>query len=186
MGDFGLKEDKLNARNAGTQISNNLRQNVGSILSAQNVGKFISGARCIIKVNGRIAVFANSVSWSVRTEQEEIWTIDSTTPYEIAPRRISVEGTIGGFHIPGWTPSAKNIQSDVLSFMSHKYITIEVRDRTTDSLLFLTNKAVITDWNENISTESLAQMNLRWKAIGWINEQAIQSGISGLTDPMKP
>jgi hypothetical protein len=183
---FGDLSD-LSAKKIKNDLSDNMRSSFGSILSTQNVGKFISGARCTIKVNGRIAVFATSVSWSVRTDQDEIWTIDSTTPYEMAPKRISVEGTIGGFHIPGWTPSAQGIQSDVLSFMHHKYITIEVRDRNTDTLLFVTNKAVITDWTETITTDALAQMQLRWKAIGWTNEvpgPGVQStGMGGLVPP---
>ena len=183
--DFGYKEDTQNA----SSVSNNMRSSAGGIFSTSNSGKFISGARCTIKINGRIAVFATGVSWRVSTDQDEIFTIDSTTAWEMAPKRIQVDGTISGFHIPGWTPSAQNFQADVLSFMFHKYLTIEVRDRVSDTMMFVTNKAVITDWSEQVNTENLATMTLKWKAIGWISELPSVSvadwtgGIGGLSYP---
>lgn len=184
MSEFGINESKLS-----NSFDNSARTTIGSIASTTAVGKFISGARCIVKINGAIAVFATKVSWRVNTEQDEIFTIDSTTPYEMAPKRVTVDGTIGGFHLPGWTPSAQAIQSDILSFMFHKYISIEVRDRSSDTLLFQTNKAVVTEWSEDISAENLAQMTLRWKAIGWMNElpgPTINStGLGGLDYPEK-
>lgn len=143
----------------------------GGILSARRMGKYFTGARCVIKINGDLAGFAFAVSWKINTQQDEIWTIDDWTPYEIAPKRISVEGTLGMFHIPGKGPSKELIQSDVLSFMFHKYITIEVRDSSTDQLLFKTNKAVITSRFEDVRAEQLTTIQLTWKAIGWADEQ---------------
>lgn len=180
MVDFGLKDGQPSI---AQNLTADAKSTFANVFSAQSSGKFISGARCIIKINGKIAVFATRVSWRVSTEQDEIWTIDSTTPYELAPKRISVDGSIGGFHIPGYTPSAQGIQSDILSFMFHKYISIEVRDRNSDTLMFRTNRAVVTGWSEEVNTDSLVQMTLTWKALGWINE--VSGSISNQGDAFK-
>jgi hypothetical protein len=178
MTDFGLNDSVFSESSVRDVVLGPL----ANIASIEGGGNFISGARCIVKVNGSIAVFATSVSWNVSTMQDEIITIDSVTPYEIAPKRISVSGTLGGFHVPGWTPSARGIQSDILSFVSHKYISIDVRDRNTDTIMFLTNKAVVTSWQEDINAEGLARLSLNWVAIGWANEIPGR-GLQSLTLP---
>ena len=169
------KNNKFGADPAGVPNANsvvdNALSNVQSIFSITPHGKYATGARTTIRINGKLAAFAFSVSWKIDLAQDEVWTVDDWTPYEYAPKRITVEGTIGGFHIPGKGPTKTNIVANMLSFMFHKYITIEVRDRSTDNLLFKTNKAVITSYGENIQAERLGQITLNFKAIGWADER---------------
>lgn len=155
----------------GASIADNVLSNFQGILSISPHGKYITGARTIIKINGKLAAFAFQVSWNIRTEQDEIWTIDDWTPYELAPKRVTVEGTIGGFYIPFKSPTKQAFMPNLLSFMFHKYITIEVKDRVTDALLFQTNKAVITSLDQNITAGELSNVKLTWKAIGWVDEK---------------
>ena len=146
--------------------------NFASITSVKPMGKYLSGARCVLKINGRIIGFAFAISWNIRTTATEINTIDDYMPYEIAPQRIQVTGTISGFRIPGSGPTQQLIQSDIMTFMHQRYIEIEVRDSQTDNLLFYTNKAMITDRSENIRTDALAEMSLNFIAIGWADERS--------------
>ena len=151
-------------------VADNALSNVQGTLALFPAGKYVTGARVNLRINGRIVLFAFSVSWNINTEQDEIWTIDRTVPWELAPKRVSIEGTIGCFHMPFQTPTLNNMEADIVNFMFHKYITIEVKDRNTDALLFRTNKAVITSRQEDIRAEQIGTMHLRWKAIGWIDE----------------
>jgi len=129
--------------------------------------KYVSGARVILKVNDRLMGFSFGISWDITTDYKEINTIDDYQSWELVPTRISVNGTISGFHLPDKSPSLIGIQSDLISFLFDKYLTIEVRDSATDSLLFYTNKAVIVNRSETINAENLATLNLRFKAIGF-------------------
>jgi len=54
--------------------------------------------------------------------------------------------------------------------MFHRYITIEIRDRQTDALIFITKRAVVTSRVEDIKADSLATVTLTWRAIGWQDE----------------
>jgi len=156
----------------GSEVADNVLSNFQNLFAINPQGKYVSGARTIIKINGQLAAFAFSVSWNIRTEQDEIWQIDDWTPYEIAPKRITVDGTIGGFYLPfKGSPTKSKIMPNLLSFMFHKYITIQVKDRTTDALLFQTNKAVITGYSNNTSAEGLSNISLTFKAIGWVDEK---------------
>jgi hypothetical protein len=129
--------------------------------------KYVSGARVVLKINDSLMGFSFGVSWEISTDYREINTIDDYQAWELVPNRISVSGTISGFHLPHKSPTLIGIQSDVLSFLFDKYLTIEVRDSATNVLLFFTNKAVIVNRSEVINAESLATLNLRFKAIGF-------------------
>jgi hypothetical protein len=135
----------------------------------------MTGARTVIKVNGRLLGFAFQVSWNINTEQTEIYTIDDPLPHEIAPKRISVSGTIGAFVIPGRSATAEVIQSDMRSFLVNKYITIEVRDSVTDEIIFKTNNAVIINNQTSLQSGQTGTMQLSWKAVGWLSEQMPQA-----------
>lgn len=165
-------------------LAENLLSNVEGIFSVKPMAKYLSGARCIIRVNGDIAAFAFAVSWNIKTSVEEINTIDDYMPYELAPKRIQVDGTISGFRIPGDGPSKNLIHTDILSFLHQRYIDIEVRDSQTDNIIFATNRAMIVGRSENVRSEALADMTLQFRAIGWTDERDPKQpeGVGGRVD----
>lgn len=153
-------------------VDNIVEGNVGGILSTRPTAKYASGARCILKINKKLVGFAFGISWRCETAYTEIQTIDDPEPAELAPQRISVEGTISALHIPGISATTELFQPNLLSFLFHKYIVIEVRDSKTDALLFYTDKAVIVSKTEDIRVDSLANVTLAFRAIGWKDEKS--------------
>ena len=164
---------------------NNALSNFEGIFSVKPMAKYLSGARCVLRANGNIIGFAFAISWKISTDAVEINTIDDYMPYELAPSRISVTGTISGFRIPGSGPGNLNLQANVESFLHQKYIEIEVRDSQTDNVIFLTRKALITDRSENIKSESLSEMTLNFTAIGFMDEvlPELPSGAAKIINP---
>lgn len=178
-----------------SSLVGNVASNVDGIFSTKPMAKYLSGARCVLRVNGKIVGFAFAISWDIRTHAVEINTIDDYLPYELAPQRIEVTGAISGFRIPGSGPSQALIAPDMMSFLHQRYIDIEVRDSQTDNLIFLANKAMIISRNENIKVDQLADITLSFKAIGWADERSptepdgvgepISSGTGVLSDIAK-
>lgn len=160
-----------NRPSVGSQLANNLAGQLSGIISTKPTAKYASGARCILKINNRIAGFAFGISWRINTTVSEINTIDDYFPYELAPQRITVEGTISALHIPGFSAGTELWQPDALAFLMHKYITIEVRDIVTDDIMFLTTKAMITSRMEDIKVDQLSSVQLSFKAIGFRDER---------------
>ena len=160
-----------NKPNIGTQLADNLASNVSGIFSTKSAARYASGARTTMKINGKISGFAFGVSWRINTAVTEINTIDDVFPAELAPQRINVEGTISALHIPGQSAGTELWQPDALNFLFQQYITIEVRDSATDQLLFYTSKAMITSRVEELRVDSLANVTLSWKAIGFQDER---------------
>lgn len=167
-----MAENQLDKNtNLLNEVGPNFAQSVQGVFSIRPMAKYLSGARCILKVNGKIVGFAFAISWNIRTEATEINTIDDYMPYELAPQRVSVSGTISGFRIPGSSPTQELIQADLFNFLHQRYIEIEVRDSTTDNIIFLTKRALITGRTENIKSDSLSDISLSFKAIGWADER---------------
>ena len=152
-------------------VLNNLNSNINGILSTKPAAQYSSGARTTLKINGKLAGFAFGISWKINTNYIENNTIDDYLPTELIPQRITCEGTISALHIPGQSATTQMWQADVLSFLFHRYIQIEVRDSQSDQLLFFTSKAVITSRQEDIRVDSLSQVTLSFRAIGWKDEK---------------
>lgn len=158
------------ARLGFNRDSKNIPTSVPGIFSTRSGAKFMSGARTVLKINGRVVGFAFSVSWNIQTDAREIYTIDDVLPHEIAPTKISVEGTLGLLQIPGRSPQNERIQSDSLAFLSNKYITIEIRDSSSGELIFKADKAIVTNQQSQINADDMATTTLNWKAVGWQSE----------------
>lgn len=155
-------------------LLNNVASNVTGILSTRPNAKYMSGARCTLKVNGQIVGFAFAITWNINTTHAEINTIDDYLPYELAPQRVTVDGTISAIHIPGTSASTQNWQANVLSFLFQPYVSIQAIDSATQQIIFATDKAVIVSRSEEIRVDQLSNVTLRWRAIGFIDEQAPQ------------
>lgn len=160
-----------NAGNFAQNVATNVASQGAGIISVLPVAKFASGARCTLKINGRLVGFAFGVSWRINTMATEIMTIDDYLPAEIVPSRITVEGTLACFHVPGQGASAEFIQANLGNFLFQKYIQLEVRDSQTDALLFFAPRVMVTSRAEDFKIDQLASMNLTWKAIGWKDER---------------
>lgn len=152
-------------------LLDNVVSNVSGVFSTRPAAKYASGARCILKINSKLVGFAFAVSWRISTNVTEINTIDDPLPSEFVPQRLTVDGTISALHIPGQSATTELWQPDVLSFLFHQYITIEVRDSQSDALLFYTNKAMIISRQEDIRVDQLSNVTLNFKAIGWKDER---------------
>lgn len=171
-----------NVPDIGQQLTDNILEgNLSGIISTRPTAKYMSGARCILRVNSKIVGFAFNISWRVNTSFTEVTSIDNYLPDELAPRRIQVEGSISALHVPGQGIGVQLWQPDVLSFLFHQYITIEVRDSVTNQLLFFAPKAVITTRQEEIRVDELAQVSLSFLAIGFRDERTPDAPLGATT-----
>jgi len=171
-----------NTPNIGQQLTDNvLEGNLGGIISARESAKYMSGARCILRINSKPVAFSFGIQWRIDTLYTEINTIDNTLPEELIPRAIKVTGSINALHIPGQSAGVTLWQPDVLSFLFHQYITIEVRDSSTNQLLFFAPKAVINSRQEDIRVDELAQVSLSFMAIGFKDEKTPEVPLKALT-----
>ncbi len=161
-----------NVPDIGQQLTDNILEgNLGGIISTRPSAKYMSGARTVLRINSKPVAFAFGISWRVDTLFTEVNAIDNPLPEELVPKAIKVSGSISALHIPGQGAGVQLWQPDMLGFLFHQYLTIEVRDSVTNKLLFFAPKAVITSRQENIRVDELAQVELSFMAIGFKDEK---------------
>lgn len=177
-----------NRPNVASRVADNVASQAAGIVSTRPNARYASGARCILKINNKICGFAFGVSWRINTSATDITTIDDYFPHEIAPQRVTVEGTISALHIPGQSAGTELWQADALNFLFQQYISIEVRDSATDQLLFYTNKAMVTTRQEDLKVDSLANVQLAWRAIGFQDERKpeVAEGVTQNSEDKNP
>jgi hypothetical protein len=129
--------------------------------------KFLDGGRAVIKVNNRIFGFFFSVSWNIQLEQLPIYTIDDYMPYELAPKRVRITGSLGSYVVPGESPQHHKFASDMMTYLFDRYISIRIEDSNTRSVIFETDQAIITRCGGEIQTGKPATLALEWEAISW-------------------
>jgi len=160
-----------NVPDAGLSLLDNIGSQVSGIFSTRPSAKYMSGARCVLRINSKPVAFAFGISWRIDTTYQELNVIDNPLAEELVPSSIRVSGSISTLHIPGKGPGVQLWQGDVLSFLFHQYITIEVRDSATNQLLFFAPKAVITSRQEEIKIDDMALISLSFTAIGFKDEK---------------
>lgn len=146
-----------------------------------NASRYMSGSRAVIKINDKLFGFAFGVSFNVETQQDEIWTVDDWTAYELAPSKVRVNGTLSMFHVPGKGPTERLVQPNILGFLFHRYITIRIEDQATGAKIFETNRAQVTSKRQVIREGELSRIELQWKAIAWTDVAPYYPG--GYDDP---
>lgn len=152
-------------------LDNVISSNIGGIFSSRPSARYMTGARCVLRINSQPVAFAFAVSWRIDTEYAEINVIDNPEAEELAPKAINVSGSISALHIPGRGPGAQLWQGDAIGFLFHQYITIEVRDSVTNQLLFFAPKAAIVSRQEEVKADEMAQISLNFIAIGFRDEK---------------
>lgn len=133
---------------------------------------FLTGARCVLKMRGKIIGFAFGISYQIRIEQRPNFVIDSIYPVEIYPWRVNVNGQVFNFRLMGLSATKMRLQPTYDNVLISKYVTIEIYNKDTDvpnnlSPIITFDKAMIVDRSESYSSESVVQTSLTFTSIGW-------------------
>ena len=164
-------------------VTGNVKSAIASASPLNDFGKYFTGLRAIIKVNDQLFGFAFGVSLNLKFDTEEIWTIDNYQAYELAPRKMIATGTISMFHIPGKGPGIQNVHPNGLSFLMHRYISLDISDQMTGESIFKTEKAMITGRTQDVDANKISTIRLEWKAIEWVTENDLNNIVEGRDDP---
>lgn len=131
-----------------------------------------SGARAIVRVNGRLVAFASEVSYVVETEFKAVHEIDNVLPAELFPNAVRVQVVMTAIRIPNGSPAVELFQSTQANMMTQPYAQIELRDRATDVSILVVPKAMMTRRTGRVAAKSLATETWTWIGIGYWDERS--------------
>lgn len=137
----------------------------------------LKGADILIYINNKVYGPAQSVSYNIESQDEEIYGVDSYYPQEIAPVKGRVSGSVsgirtrnsGGLVALGARPLATKP-------MSGNYVSIRLKDRVSgEEILFIPQARVFNEQNQ-VAAKGTWKLSFSFKGI--VAFQAPDRGIS--------
>lgn len=133
--------------------------------------QIVTGANCILYVNGKPFARVSQFRWTIQTPSKEIRGIDVPTVMEFAPTLIRVAGSMtlwrtkgdGGVEGAGLAP----IQDEL---PRGKYFSLMLIERITDTVLFRCDQAKVEHQDWDARTKALVQGTVAFVGITSSNE----------------
>jgi hypothetical protein len=166
------------AKNFLTQLleiaQKNLQTSAAALLSLGNQPKIVSGARAVIKINGKVSALCTNVSCDISMNWQEIRGVDELVPNDLSPTEYTVKGSMTLYRVPNRSPIASYLTPDMFRSLIWPYSTIEIKDKRTDEVLLLVKRCVITSRTEQFNPRQLTTTVLTFVGIGMRDEEAPQ------------
>ena len=172
------KSTKFSVSNYANKIKEQVRTGVSASIQSLNPlkiqPKVLTGARAVLKINGLVVGYANSISYTINTEWVELSGIDDDYPNELAPGMCRVSGSINIFRVPNHGAAQEWWQSDMMRGRVWPYSIIEVRDSKSDNLIVQFPRIAITQRSESIQAGQATITQLSFISIGYRDELSPQ------------
>jgi hypothetical protein len=124
-------------------------------------------------INGNLYAQVASFSFASNTNYKETFALDSPTPYELAPTTTSITGNVQCYRMSG-DGGLEGIGATTFfnDFPKQQYITIALRQISTDQIIFRASYCVVTAQSWSMPTKSIITGNFTFRGIIWDNEVA--------------
>jgi len=126
----------------------------------------VSGASIKLFIAGILYPNARSVTINIDYGEDAIYGIDSALPQEIRQTRISVQGSVSGIRIRS-TPGLQgaNIVSILKDSLQAPYVTLEIRDRVSDEVMYFIRGVKVTSESFKAVSKGTVELSFNFKGI---------------------
>lgn len=120
----------------------------------------LKGAEVKIYIGGQLYPEAQSISYVIDFNKTPIYGIDSIYPQETPVSRVLVKGTVGGIVIKGLgSLQGFGIRSKILQELYSPYVSLRLKDRSSDVDFLWIPKCTISSQNIQIQSKSVARVS---------------------------
>lgn len=126
----------------------------------------IAGAQVKIYIAGKLFPEAQSIQWEDDFAERAIFGIDTPFAQEIAITQVSVKGSIAGIRVRDVGGlQAADIIGKMFDIIKRPYVSIEIRDRKTDSKILFIPQAKIVNQSNAIQAKSTMKVSFNFTGI---------------------
>jgi len=134
--------------------------------------KILKGADIFLYLNNKLYNPAQGVSYTIDSQDEEIYGVDSFYPQEIAPKRGTISGSIRGIRTKNSGGlAALGLRPLAASPLKGSYCSIRIRDRLTGEDIIFIPQCKLTNEQNQVDAKGTWKLSFSFK------------GIVGLTSP---
>lgn len=126
----------------------------------------LTGANCKFFIGGKLFPEVQQISYTIDYGEVEIYGIDSIFAQEIGTTRVSVQGTVTGIRLKlSGGLQGKDAVTKINQRIFAPYVSIEVRDRQSDTKLFFCPQCKIVTENSQIGAKGVVKVSFTFKGI---------------------
>ena len=130
------------------------------------MSRVLRGADVKIYLGGNLYAESQGITYTIDYGEQEIYGIDSQFPQEIAPTRVSVQGTISGIRIKmAGGLQSYNIRTKINEILFAPYISLKVMDRHSDLVLLFVPNIKVTNEQVQVQTKGIVRVTFNFKGI---------------------
>lgn len=126
----------------------------------------LRGADVKVYISGKLYAEVQNLTYTINYGETEIYGIDSQFPQEIAPTRMSVQGSISGIRVKNTGGlQGHQIRSKITEILHSPYTSLRIKDRHSEiDLLWLPQMKVSAE-TMTIPAKGTVKLNFTFKGI---------------------
>jgi hypothetical protein len=126
----------------------------------------LKGSEVKVYVGGKLYAEVQSIQYAIDYAESEIYGIDSQFPQEIAPGRVSVQGSVSGLVIKNLGGlQAYDLRSKINEILYAPYVSLRIKDRHSDSDLFWLPQMKVVSEQMSIQAKGVVKISFSFKGI---------------------
>jgi hypothetical protein len=121
----------------------------------------LTGARAIIKINGKAVGLFNNCSWSVRQDKQPAFILGRYSPAEVTPTtQEAVTITLSGYRVVNAGPYKVGNATMLKSLLTESDFNVEITDRQTGKRIFSAQGCRVTGWSSGVAARGVSDIRL--------------------------
>jgi len=126
----------------------------------------LSGANVKIYISGKLYAEVQNLTYTIDYGEDPIYGIDSPFAQEIAPGRLSVQGSVSGLRIK-FTGGLQghSIRYKIIELLHSPYTSLRIKDRHSDSDILWLPQMKVTAETMTIPAKGVVKLNFNFKGI---------------------
>ena len=126
----------------------------------------LKGAEVKVYVAGKLFAEVQSIQYTIDYGEQEIFGIDSAFAQEIAPGRVSVQGTVSGLVIKTVGGlQAYDLRTKINDILHGPYVSLRLKDRHSDKDLFWLPQMKVVNESVSIQAKGVVKLTFSFKGI---------------------
>ena len=131
----------------------------------------INGSHIKVYANAALIGITTSVTFSIDYGRRVITGIDVQSPTEITSGQVKIKGSISLVRLKqDGGPEGYNLVPTIADISLEKYLSISLVDRYTDSVIFRTDNALISNQSWTIKNRQIITGTVTFDSIDYCNE----------------
>lgn len=123
----------------------------------------LTGAQCRLYIGGKLYP-ADNIQYVIDYGEVPIYGIDSQFAQEIAPTRISIQGTISGFRIQlSGGLQGKDIRTKITETLHAPYLSLRIQDRKNSYDILFVQEIKVSSESMTIPSKGVVKLNFTFK-----------------------